>query len=1562
MKGSFSALVIIVSMLLTLIYPLVSEAQDRYVFLNAYPEGPGLDGPYDLAVDSSGFIYVVDTNNNRVQKFNKYGDLLSSWGAWGTGNGNLYSPRGIAVDKFGDIYVADTDNNRIQKFSSSGAFLAKWGKKGVGNGEFTRPNSITVDNAGNIYVSDTDNNRIQKLDSNGNFITSWGTNGSEDGQFKFPEGIAVDSSGNVYVADVQNGRVQKFNSNGTFLKKLGKLGFNDGEFLYPRSIAVDSSGNIYVTDGSNDTSLPSGFRKNRVQKFDSEGKFIEKYGDNAGSGDGQFLTPRGIDISPSDDICVADWGNNRIQVLDSSGLFLAKWGIAGSGDGQFLSPKGVVLDNFGNIYVADTNNHRIQKLNPGGNYLMKWGGRGSADGLFIYPSGIAIDRNSGSIYVTDLGNNRIQKFDSSGAFLKKWGAMGSLDGQFMSPFGIAVDVNGNVYVADWFNNRIQKFDSNGNFILKWGALGGRDGEFDSPRGVATDQFGNVYVADTNNYRLQKFNSDGIFLKKWGGAGSGDSQFMTPWCIATDPNGNVYVSDYNHRIQKFDSNGNFIAKLGSEGDPMALLRYPNGMAIDISGNVYVADSGDQCIKLYARSAGNTPPTANPKFIATFEDTPIQFILTGRDPDGDVISFRITSQPTYGSLTGSPPNMTYTPNPEFSGSDSFAFVVSDGRVESKSASIQISVSAVNDLPTANSISLETDEDTPLDITLTGNDIEKDPLTFKIVDQPKNGVLTGDSPKFTYTPKAEFSGTDSFTFVANDGALDSAIATVNITIKMINDPPTANSGTAKVDEDNPVQLILTGSDPENGSITFSIVSQPSNGTLSGAPPNLTYTPKPNFFGTDSFTFTANDGVSTSQPATFSFTVNSVNDAPVATSTSATTKEDTSAKINLSVTDVENDPLTFKIIDFTKHGKMQFISAQQVIYVPDKDYNGTDSFTYTAKDATDESNTATVTITIESVNDPPIANPQTVKTPEDTPIKITLAGSDVDSEVLTFKLLNNPTNGTLDGTAPELNYTPNPNFFGEDSFTFNISDGFLDSNTATIKITVDPVNDLPTANPQSVTTNQDTTADIVLTGSDIESDPLTYRIVASPSHGFLIGDPPNLKYRPNDGFFGDDSFTFVANDRLLDSQPATVSIKVNKVNQSPFVSLISVSTDEDIPTKITLTGTDPNNDPLTFKIVSQPANGTLEGTSPDFLYTPKLNFNGNDSFTFIANDGEADSNVGTVSIIVKSVNSAPTPNTQSVSTDEDTPLKITLTASDPENDKLTFKIANQPLNGTLNGTPPIVTYTPNSESNGNDSFTFTANDGKLESSPAKVSITVKPINDPPVGVAQSVMIDEDTTVKITLTGTDPEDDKLTFKIIAQPSNGTLELNLPEVTYKPKENFNGSDSFTFIANDGILDSKPENVSIMVKPVNDPPAANEQFVTTDENVPVKITLSGSDLEKDAITFRVTAQPSNGTLSGAPPELTYEPKFGFGGDDSFTFIANDGKLDSLSATIKITINPMANRYDVNRDGIVNILDFVIVGAYFGKDIPKTGYNPDVNRDGKVDYQDIDVVQNNFGKKL
>jgi sugar lactone lactonase YvrE len=287
---------------------------------------------------------------------------------------------------------------------------------------------------------------------------TWGTRGSGNGQFFVPVYVATDARGDVYVADGGNDRVQKFTSTGGFITKWGSGGAGNGQFAEegPRGVATDAAGNVYVADHGSPLT-PVNFR---IQKFSSTGGFITTWGTN-GSGDTQFLGPKGLATDRAGSVYVADYPFNsfdfhRVKKYGSTGAFITKWGSFGIADGQFREPNGVATDSAGNVYVADSGNDRVQKFSSTGAFITKWGSSGAGNGAFQYPCGVAAD-SAGGVFVSDADNDNLQKFTSAGGFVTTWGGSGSAAGQFSDPCGLATDALGSVYVADVSNHRIQKF-------------------------------------------------------------------------------------------------------------------------------------------------------------------------------------------------------------------------------------------------------------------------------------------------------------------------------------------------------------------------------------------------------------------------------------------------------------------------------------------------------------------------------------------------------------------------------------------------------------------------------------------------------------------------------------------------------------------------------------------------------------------------------------------------------------------------------------------------------------------------------------------------------------------------------------------------------------------------------------------------------------------------------------------------------------------------------------------------------------------------------------------------
>ena len=754
----------------------------------------------------------------------------------------------------------------------------------------------------------------------------------------------------------------------------------------------------------------------------------------------------------------------------------------------------------------------------------------------------------------------------------------------------------------------------------------------------------------------------------------------------------------------------------------------------------------------------------------------------------------------------------------------------------------------------------------------------------------------------------------------------------------PPVAQDMSASTGEDTPINITLAASDPEDESLTYTIL-EVNNATVTLNGNVATYTPDAHFNGTDTFTFYANDGTSDSNIATVTMTVSAEDDEPNTLDVATTTDEDVAVTVNLSAEEYDGDSYSFAIITDVSNGTTS-LNGSTVTYTPNQDFNGEDTFTFEATDDTGRTiNVATATITVNPINDAPIANNITNQVTDENrmmQLDITLDATDVDGDALTYSI-SSASNGTLSLNNDIVTYVPNQDWNGEDTFTYVANDGSLDSNTATVTITVNSVNDAPTVNDITLTGDEDTSeiVDLSTQTSDIDGDALTYSIITDVTNGTTSIDGSKVTYTPDTNWSGTDSYTYKANDGSLDSNTATVTITVNPVNDAPIVEDIRVTLNENrlITTNldekessdikftinsnrsgsidITLTADDPEGDTLVFSIVETNA-GAVSLEDNVATYTPSQDWNGVDTFSFKAFDGELESNVAKVILSVNPQNDAPTVKDMTITTSEDTDIEFILDGTDIDGDNLHYSIVTDVVIGDNNivlenDTGPNVIFQPGNNWYGTEQFTYMANDGSLDSNVAQVTLVVSSINDAPTANDVTATVSETRTARsyFRLDGNDVDGDVLEYIITENVSNGTVSLNGAEVNYVPSQDFVGQDTLKYKVNDGVLDSNIAAAYITITAVNDPPVTEDIYVSTDEDNSVRFTFSATDVDSaESFTYVISSLPDNGTVTQSGKSITYEPNSNWNGQDVLKYYAvdEDSERSNISSAY-IQVNPM-----------------------------------------------------------
>ncbi|HIF9115005.1 TPA: tandem-95 repeat protein, partial [Photobacterium damselae] len=816
------------------------------------------------------------------------------------------------------------------------------------------------------------------------------------------------------------------------------------------------------------------------------------------------------------------------------------------------------------------------------------------------------------------------------------------------------------------------------------------------------------------------------------------------------------------------------------------------------------------------------------------------LTATDVDGDNLTFKPGSDPTNGQVTVNPDgSWEYVPNSDFNGEDSFTVVVDDSNGGTDTITVTVNVTPVNDAPVGEDVSAETQEETAVTGQLTATDADGDNLTFKPGTNPENGSVTINSDgSWEYVPNTDFNGEDSFTVVVDDGNGGTDTITVTVNVTPVNDAPVGEDVSAETQEETAVTGQLTATDVDGDNLTFKPGSDPTNGQVTVNPDgSWEYVPNTDFNGEDSFTVLVDDGNGGTDTITVTVNVTPVNDAPVGEDVTAETQEETAVTGQLTATDVDGDNLTFKPGSNPENGSVTINADGSWEYVPNTDFNGEDSFTVVVDDGNGGTDTITVTVNVTPVNDAPVGEDVSAETQEETAVTGQLTATDVDGDNLTFKPGSDPTNGQVtvnpDGS---WEYVPKPDFNGEDSFTVVVDDGNGGTDTITVTVNVTPVNDAPVGEDVSAETQEETAVTGQLTATDVDGDNLTFKPGTNPENGSVtINADGSWEYVPNPDFNGEDSFTVVVDDGNGGTDTITVTVNVTPVNDAPVGEDVSAETQEETAVTGQLTATDVDGDNLSFKPGSNPENGSVT-VNPDgsWEYVPNPDFNGEDSFTVVVDDGNGGSDTITVTVNVTPVNDAPVGEDVSAETQEETAVIGQLTATDVDGDNLTFKPGTNPENGqvTVNADGSWE-YVPNTDFNGEDSFTVVVDDGNGGTDTITVTVNVTPVNDAPVGEDVSAETQEETAVTGQLTATDADGDNLTFKPGTNPENGSVTINSDgSWEYVPNPDFNGEDSFTVVVDDGNGGIDTITVTVNVTPVNDAPVGEDVSAETQEETAV----------------------------------------------------------------------------------------------------------------------------------
>jgi hypothetical protein len=673
-------------------------------------------------------------------------------------------------------------------------------------------------------------------------------------------------------------------------------------------------------------------------------------------------------------------------------------------------------------------------------------------------------------------------------------------------------------------------------------------------------------------------------------------------------------------------------------------------------------------------------------------------------------------------------------------------------------------------------ELDEDGSVAASVSANDSDEegDPISFELVSGVAHGELVFASDgSFSYQPVANFTGEDRFTYAASDGRLKSVRAVVHLVVRPVNDPPAAFDDVRTMPMNGTLDIDVLANDQDIDGDRLAVVrpGTPVHGTVSLlADGSLRYVPLANYYGQDSFTYVMADPSGSEAEAEVRIEIVRVNSAPSVELQTFFVEENTSLNRQLVASDVEGDALGFTLMDAPGHGSLTLDFDGHFLYVPNPLYFGSDSFTFSVTDGLLSSN-GRAEISVTAVNDPPQAVDDVAELAEDGFVLIDVRAndSDPDGDALTISAVSVPEHGMATIDSGRIRYTPDANFFGADSFTYTLSDG-KETGTAAVTVKVNSRNDVPTANKDAATVDEDSSVviDVLANDSDVEGDPLRLLSVSVPAHGKALIESGAVRYTPAANFFGRDSFTYTVTDNK-DSSTATVTIDVLPVDDDPVARDDVRTTNEDVSVLIPVLANDSDLDAVGLVVdsLSAAAHGTVAIEGAGVRYVPTADYHGTDGFSYTLRDGKGRTAGASVSVSINPVADSPVAALQVFNTPEDTRFSAHLVATDADGDTLSFALNEAPSHGHLTlGSDGLFEYQPDANFSGRDSFVFRVSDG-LTTVPARAEITVEAVNDAPQAVDDVVLLARGSSARFDVRSNDSdvEGDPLTVVLLAGPT-----------------------------------------------------------------------------------------------------------------------------------------------------------------------------------------------------